>query len=240
MKNIRKLILILVVLLALGLAGCTRSASKAPESGSEGDETTGAAEVTKAPIDILGEKATQTAIAESGGAKEVETGGGETEAESQAEEVAEEASAPKSEAEEPAAEESAPPAVDSGSTGEEEPVVVPEDFGVPNKYIVKSGDHPYCIARRFNIDVATFFSVNGLSNESLLYPGSELVVPKDAGPFLGERVLLAHPTNYTVQAGDTLNFIACKFGDVDPRAIAAANGFSENYSVTPGDVIKIP
>jgi len=235
MKNFRKLFLILIILLTLGLAACTRSASKAPASVSEGDDISGGAEVTKAPIDILGEKATQTAIAESGGGKEVEAepSGDTSEGESGA-------AAPEPETEDPAAEESAPPETDSGSTEESEPVVVPEDFGVPNKYTVKSGDHPYCIARRFNIDVATFFSVNGLSNESMLYPGSELVVPKDAGPFLGERVLMAHPTNYTVQAGDTLNFIACKFGDVDPRAIAAANGFGENYSLTPGDVIKIP
>jgi LysM repeat protein len=56
----------------------------------------------------------------------------------------------------------------------------------------------------------------------------------------GERALKAHPADYTVISGDTINSIACEFGDVDPLAIAAANGLSSPYTLNAGSVIKIP
>jgi LysM repeat protein len=240
MKTIYKSIFILAILFSLILVGCTRSASKAPASVSEEGDTTSQTEVTKAPIDILGEKATQTAMAESGGEKQVEAESVEGETVTEAEGAEEESTEASSAESETAAEAETSPETAPDTETVAEPVVEPDDFGVPNKYEVKSGDHPYCIARRFDIDVAAFFSANGLSNESLLYPGTVLAIPKDAGSFGGQRMLISHPTNYTVQAGDTLNLIACKFGDVDPRAIAAVNGFDENDTLTVGDVIKIP
>jgi LysM repeat protein len=43
-----------------------------------------------------------------------------------------------------------------------------------------------------------------------------------------------------VQSGDTLNKIACGFGDVDPNAILAANGMSSAGDIQSGNTIDIP
>ena len=83
-------------------------------------------------------------------------------------------------------------------------------------------------------------NTNGLSINSNVYPGTTLSIPKDAGGFESIRALLDHPTQYTVVAGDTINSIACLYGDVDPRAIEEVNGLTGDYALTPGTVLKIP
>jgi hypothetical protein len=43
-----------------------------------------------------------------------------------------------------------------------------------------------------------------------------------------------------LKTGDNIYIIACYYGDVDPLAIAAANGLSAPYTLTPGAVLSIP
>ena len=50
-----------------------------------------------------------------------------------------------------------------------------------------------------------------------------------------------HPTTYTVLASDeTVYGVACKFGDVDPAAIAQANGISVDAALAAGQSLSIP
>ncbi|MCK4490261.1 MAG: LysM peptidoglycan-binding domain-containing protein, partial [Anaerolineales bacterium] len=44
----------------------------------------------------------------------------------------------------------------------------------------------------------------------------------------------------TVIYGDTLYSISCLFGDVDPRAIAAANDLDIDQALTSGTILQIP
>jgi LysM repeat protein len=84
-------------------------------------------------------------------------------------------------------------------------------------------------------------SANGLTTSSVTFAGQTLKIPKDAPKFnAGDRALKAHPTEYTVQAGDTVFSIACIFGDVDPRAIEDHNGLSGAYTIKVGQVLVIP
>lgn len=112
--------------------------------------------------------------------------------------------------------------------------------GLPKTYTIQRGEFPYCIARRFNIDPAALLKINGMGGGSFYYEGMILKIPQDAKPFPGNRTLHAHPTTYTVKSGDSIYSIACYFGDVDPYAIALANGLKEPYKLGAGDIINIP
>ena len=110
----------------------------------------------------------------------------------------------------------------------------------PNSYTLREDEHPYCIARRFDVHPDDLLDANGLARGTLVFPGEKLDIPQDARPFPGERALLLHPTTYTVFAGDTLYTIACKFGDVDPDVIAEINGIDVDATLTIGQILDIP
>lgn len=119
------------------------------------------------------------------------------------------------------------------------PTAVPPGIR-PATYTLQSGEFPYCIARRFNVDPSQLLSLNGLVNFDVYYQGQVLKIPQ-SGTFPGTRALIPHPANYTVgSSSETLYDIACKYGDPDPAAIASANGISVSARLTTGQQIKIP
>lgn len=110
----------------------------------------------------------------------------------------------------------------------------------PATYILQSGEFPYCIARRFNVNPDDLLSMSGLTSPDLYSVGDKLTIPQ-SGAFPGTRSLAAHPATYTVGSADeTIYSIACKFGDVDPAAIASANGISASSALSAGQALKIP
>lgn len=215
MKNHRFLVFFVVVLIALTLAACERSASTPPPEGTIYPTLEG----TSPPMNELETFATQTAAAlapESGG----ETGG-ETTPEEQPTAV--------------------PPQPTEESQQPEATAAPPKAYPVPDEYTLHKGEFPYCIARRFDIAPATLLATNGLNSASITYAGQTLKIPKNAGSFnAGPRALMKHPAEYTVRAGDTVYSIACLYGDVDPRAIEDYNGLSGAYTLKVGDVLNIP
>ncbi|PWH12736.1 MAG: hypothetical protein DDG60_11785 [Anaerolineae bacterium] len=113
--------------------------------------------------------------------------------------------------------------------------------GRPTTYTLQKGEFPFCIARRFDVDPDELLALNGLTRaQSYFTPGTVLKIPQTEKRFPGERALLKHPTTYTVLSGDTIYSIACKYGDVDPLAIAAQNGLQPPYTLTVGTQITIP
>ncbi len=120
-------------------------------------------------------------------------------------------------------------------------VIVPTSTpGIPKTYDLKPGEFPYCIARRFDVNPTELLSINGLAGGQIVRPGTTLKIPQTGNPFPGNRALLSHPTTYTVQGGENIYEIACKFGDVSPDAIAFANGLTAPYSLSPGQQLYIP
>jgi LysM repeat protein len=216
MKNKPFFVIILIVLFAIGLAACERSASTPPPD-EQGNYPL--PEETQDVIGSLEEMMTQTAMASSAG----------TTPEEQATQAPEEQAGEGGAQEEPA------------PTATPEPPAEPKEYPIPNTYTLQRGEFPYCIARRFNISPSALLAKNSLTRASVTYPGQVLTIPKDAGKFdEGQRSLKAHPAKYTVQAGDTVFTIACVYGDVDPRAIEDANGLKGAYSLNVGDVLQIP
>ena len=109
----------------------------------------------------------------------------------------------------------------------------------PATYTLHEGEFPFCIARRYNIDPETLLSLNGLSGGETFSPGLVLTIPQ-TGSFPGTRALIQHPATYTIVSGDTIYSIACKYGDVDPLAIAAVNSLTAPYTLTVGQSLSIP
>lgn len=117
------------------------------------------------------------------------------------------------------------------------------DQSVPSSYTLHLGEHPFCLARRFNIDPAAILSANNLTEEqaSNLSVGATLAIPvAEVGSFGSDRSLRSHPTTYTTSGTDTLYSIACTFGDVWPENIAEANGLDIDDDLQGGVSLHIP
>jgi LysM repeat protein len=209
-----------LAVLATTLVACTRSASTPPTTGGTGTSSTPLSASAGTMEAVRSALLTQTAVASQGGA------------------------ATNTPPPQPVSATSTiglgtPAATAAGTTAPQLTPFPSPTAGRPATYTLHEGEFPYCLARRFNVNPDDLLAVNGLSNDSLVVPGQTLSIP-GGSTFPGPRALLSHPTNYTVRGGDTVYFIACAFGDVDPMAIAAANAISSPYTLTPGKVLKIP
>ncbi len=117
--------------------------------------------------------------------------------------------------------------------------VTPTPGGPPSSYTLAEGEFPFCIARRFDVNQTELLNLNGLTSESYVYAGQVLQIPQTGNPFDGTRTLHEHPTTYDILEGDTLNTIACYFGDVSPDMIALQNGITTS-PLPAGEVLIIP
>jgi LysM repeat protein len=130
------------------------------------------------------------------------------------------------------------------ATAEPEPteVTIPE-ITRPESYTLQKDEFPYCIARRFDVNITSLLALNGLSTNSVLSPGAVLKIPQDSAwntAAHGARSLRAHPATYTVSWNDTIYKIACYYGDVSPEQIIAANDLEAPYTLSQGQVLQIP
>ena len=222
MTTKRYIILIVLVTSMLILSGCKLSASTPPPASETPDSAMSTLEAE------LGNIATQTAVA-GGEVESVPTeqaSGGESTDGSTTTEAAPPTSPENTQAPPPPTQTPVP--------------VAPATPGVPETYQLQKGEFPFCIARRYNVNVSELLSINGLATNSIVPIGYTLKIPQTGNTFVGQRALLNHPTNYTVAGGDTIYTVACKFGDVDPMAIAQANNLSSPYTLSAGQVIHIP
>jgi len=124
------------------------------------------------------------------------------------------------------------------------PTTTPFPPGVrPSSYTLQSGEFPYCIARRFNLNPEDLLALNPhVANipDYQIPAGTVLTIPQ-SGTFPGSRMLNTHPTTYTVAASDkTIYGVACYYGDIEPAAIAQANGISVSSALTIGQKLNIP
>ena len=111
----------------------------------------------------------------------------------------------------------------------------------PATYTLQNGEFVFCIARRFNVDPDETLALNGLFDSQTVYPGLVLKIPQSGKAFPGNRMLKTHPATYTVaSANETIYGVACEFGDIDPSAIAQANGLSLGAALTSGQQLSIP
>lgn len=89
-------------------------------------------------------------------------------------------------------------------------LIVPNNNIMLDKYIVKKGDSMYEIARLTNNDVDVLISLNGLEKDDFIYPGEEILIPRN-------NVVV-----YLTKDGDTLDSVASYFG-VDKNKLVNDN-----------------
>lgn len=209
-------LLLVAILLVLALSACNRALSTAPAPAPQ--QTLEGFKVQEQPADAISQSATQTAIASAGGGKAEVT--------------------PKA-VEQPDTVEVTPAPTEEPK--EEKPVVLPTE-GRPSTYVLQKGEWPICIARRFNLDIGTFFQANGLNMNSKPAAGTTLKIPQSGSwsDSYGSRALKAHGSSHVVQAGETVYSIACSYGDVNPDAIIAANHLESPYTLSAGQTLTIP
>ncbi len=232
MKILRLIAILLAALIITSLVGCKRSipgSTAGPESTAEGDVS----EPIGGPTDVLEQIylfATQTAVATQGLTTPVPS--------------SLETSNPAAPGAATTAE--APSSTDQGAV---QPPIAATPLpnltfnptpGIPSSYSLHTGEFPYCIARRFNVNPGALLNTNGLTSYSVYYNGMVLTIPQNTGGFPGSRALRPHPATYTVRSDDTIYTIACAYGDVDPNAIIFVNGLDEDGSITAGQVLQIP
>lgn len=111
----------------------------------------------------------------------------------------------------------------------------PETF----QYVVRAGDTLGAIAERFETDLETLRRLNNLDSDVLIV-GQPLYVPYVEGMTAeGMPTPTPGPYEYVIQAGDTLNAIAVRFG-VDPVQIIEQNGLLSPDNLAVGTTIIIP
>jgi len=110
--------------------------------------------------------------------------------------------------------------------------VSPAHAAPPGVYVVKEGDSLGRIAQKLGVKLPDLLNANGMTVESLILPGQQLVVPQtDSGGAPGGA--------YTVKAGDSLSVIAARV-KVSLGALLAANGMTVSSLITPGMTLTLP
>lgn len=218
----------IAIFVLAGLAACTRSLAPAggttPVAATTTESTPGATGDVMEQIWML---ATQTAMAQQGASQPQAT-----------QAPAGEGTAAPSGTSAPSEATAAPPTATQAPTATAHPVPTATP-GLPKTYTLQTGEFPFCIARRFNVNQYELLNASGLSLSSRPATGYTLTIPQTGHPFDGNRTLRAHPATYTVSAGDSLNSIACLYGDVSPDAITAANGLKSS-KLSAGQTLQIP
>lgn len=215
MKNSRMLIFAIIIA-SLMFSACTMSASTPPPV----TPTTNLSEIAR--------QATETAIA-----KTPKTG--DTQIPEETSEISLEGTVEATTSVDAVATATSTP----GAAATSAPIVVTE-YAVPDSYTLHQGEFVFCLARRFNILPEDILTYNNIASGTIFYPGETITIPPNPRAYIGDRALQYHPSTYTVVYGDTLYSIACLYGDVDPRAIAAANNLDVDQVLTPGTALQIP
>lgn len=115
---------------------------------------------------------------------------------------------------------------------------------IASVYTVVAGDTLFSIARKYGISLDAILSANGLTRDSIIYPGQTLTVSAVQAPARPAPAPAPAPaaadTTHTVVAGDTLFALAQRY-DTSVDALFAANGLSPSSIIYPGQklIVKV-
>lgn len=108
-------------------------------------------------------------------------------------------------------------------------------LGQGSVHVVKAGDSLSAIAQQYGVSLQAIMAANSISNPSLIYAGQRLTIPGASAPAQTPGDLVVH----VVAAGETLSFIAQKYG-VSLQALVQANSLVEPSRIVIGQRLTIP
>jgi LysM repeat protein len=103
-------------------------------------------------------------------------------------------------------------------------------------YLVQEGDSAWLIAARHSIELVFFLSLNGIPEDKVLQPGTEVRVRLAAGE--DPPPTPTPPVTYKVQEGDSFWSIAAK-NDLTVDELLSYNNMTESAFIVPGDELFI-
>lgn len=103
-------------------------------------------------------------------------------------------------------------------------------------YLVQDGDSSWLIAARHSIELDFFLSLNGIAEDTVLQPGTEVRVHLAAGE--EPPPTPTPPVTYRVQEGDSLWSIAAQ-NKLTIDQLLAWNNLTEDSFIIPGDELTI-
>ena len=108
------------------------------------------------------------------------------------------------------------------SVGEQ--IIVPATNNNPFfYYTVEQGDNIYALARKYNVDLDTLLQINGLNKNDYIYPGNQLIIPKN------------NIKTHIVLENETLSNVSEKL-NTDVQTLINEN---ENIYLLPGQLLII-
>ncbi len=114
----------------------------------------------------------------------------------------------------------------------------------PFLYLVESGDSFLIIGEKFDVDYLIIMVLNGLTDDTILYVGDELIIPNPGMEFptptdIPPNLPRGRNIEYFVLPGDTLQIIADKFlSTID--AILDENEIENPNEIYPGQILLVP
>ncbi|MCA9930649.1 MAG: LysM peptidoglycan-binding domain-containing protein, partial [Anaerolineales bacterium] len=112
-----------------------------------------------------------------------------------------------------------------------EPTPPPDTSLIPLMHSVQDGENLTIIAQNYGVTVAELLAINGLTEDSLLFVGQELLIPGGEG----EAVATVH----TVQFGDTVAGVAAAFNTTPQDVIATNRVVNPYYTLTAGQSVAV-
>lgn len=105
-------------------------------------------------------------------------------------------------------------------------------------HLVKRGETVYGIAQRYGVAMADLVAVNKLGRSRKLIVGQRLIIPARIAQTQKERLLAAKGEIHLVQAGETLDSIAKRYGS-SVQQLRQRNNLQPDEEVNPGDVVAL-
>ncbi len=132
------------------------------------------------------------------------------------------------------------------------PISAQENEGEQATHIVRYGETLSEIAQAYGVSTASMMDENGIRNANAIYVGQSLLIPVETLPETSTPVHTPEPNAtpvtvsvaalnriYTVQLGDTLPWIALRYG-VDLGAFKAINRIDDGSSIHIGQALILP